>query len=226
MKSAPHPKTIWQNGILVRLFSAYLSNGLLAWSHALFVLFGAFVVIVELVCFLLYRRASHDPSRVDVYILSYLGAGGIVWFLAGIGFIIYSGAAPAWIYMAAFFIWLVSTIAQVYIATSLPVRRGASVGQAGGIAELRTRNAVGLKGIDFAVSMVSFAVLFCLGLGGIIVSYLGKYPSALEIFLGVLFIGLSAGFSANIRPAIIALRIQKARSKEGANAGSLAASKR
>lgn len=211
MKSAPCPKSIWQNGILVRMFSVYLSTGMLAWSHALFVLFVPFVVIVELVCFLLYRRASRDPSKADVYVLSYLGVGDIVWFWAGIGFIAYSGAAPTWIYIAALFIWLVSIIAQVYIATSLPLPRGASVGQAGKIAEIRARSVVILKRIDLAISKMIFAVLFCLGLGGIIVSYLGNQSSDIEIFIGVLFIGLSVGFSVNIRPAIIALRIRKVR---------------
>lgn len=109
MKAMPAPKNIWQNGIIVRLFTVYLATGYLAWTGALFAIFAGFVVIVELTCLGLCYRAMRDRSRVNVYILSYLGGGDVVWFSAGLGFIGCGGIVSVWAYLLAFFIWLLGS---------------------------------------------------------------------------------------------------------------------
>lgn len=207
----PEPRTIWLSGITLRAVVLYLPWSLVAARASMLPLLLVIAAVIEIICALLYRRARAGGSGRALLLLSYLGVGDFVWFLATVAIALLSTIMPAWGYAAMVVTWLCAVAVNGYIVLRLPPPEPAgTVGALIARASLaNSARHVRLRRLDRLISIQLASALVGLGLLGLLVTYILGKESGLLLSLAVMFLGLSCGFSAQIRPLWMSARLPK-----------------
>ena len=207
MNRAPNPRTVWSSGILIRATVMYLPFGFLLARLSLLALLPVIVLLLEALCFWLYHFAQRGNAW-SLLLLSYLSVGDIVWFFGALIFGTLSALMPVWGYAGMVIVWLSTLGINIHIVRHLGIsrRRDADVSAIISEAEIgSSKKYAALRNMDRIPSVwVSFG-LAGIGLLGIIITYVIGRDDWLLLSLSIGFLGLSCGFSPQIRPLLLVL---------------------
>lgn len=208
MNRAPKPRTVWSSGILIRSAVLYLPLGFLLGRHSSLSLLPGIALLLEALCLWLYRSAQGGNGR-PLLLLSYLSVGDIVWFFGALTFGMLSTVMPLWGYAGMVIVWLAALGVNIHIIRRLGISGGrdaelssiiigAEIGSAAKYVVLR-------KMENTLTVWVSFG-LIGIGLLGVMTAFIVGQDNWLLLSLSVVFLGLSCGFSPQIRPLLLVMQ--------------------
>ncbi|RJE82362.1 hypothetical protein [Paracoccus onubensis] len=185
----------------------YLPFGFLLARLSLLALLPVIVMLLEALCFWLYRFTQRG-STWSLLLLSYLSVGDIVWLFGALIFGALSALMPVWGYAGMVIVWLSTLGLNIHIARHLGISRGRDADVSAIISEAEigsSKKYAALRNMDRIPSVwVSFG-LAGIGLLGIIITYVIGRDDWLLLSLSVGFLGLSCGFSPQIRPLLLVM---------------------
>ena len=209
MKELSSPGTIWRNGILIRAIVVYLPAGVVAGGASSLPPFFVIAGIFEALCSVLFKWAREDANCRWLFLLSYLSVGDVVWFLSAIALAIASSIATPGLFLIMIIIWLICIGVNIRIANEL----SGNIDRFAPCWEISRRSELGaskkhkmLKRLEAPVSVWLAGFLIIIGMGGVAVAYIIDFTNLLLLFASFAALGLSCGFSPQLRPFVMELR--------------------
>lgn len=196
----------WSNGTFLRSILLYLPWGMFLWQLGVMFVLPVAVLVIEVLCYLVWKKSETGHDTFGRNLLGYASVGDIIWLGSAIAVAGLSGQMPLWGFGAIIVIWLGYVMFQYLASRVVPLPKPGSKTKvspgdiklpAGPLRTLQKPLEIWLAFTLIGIGFASCAVLYFMG---------ERY--GILVGLSVAFLGISCGFSPQLRGVFVARRMK------------------